>query len=123
MKYSQLFGKTSKIAPKDEVAVNAQLLIRAGFIHKEMAGVYTFLPLGLRVLKKIEQIIREEMDKIGQEMLMPGLAPKKTWEDTGRIETVDVLFKASGANDASRKKNSAEYIYLTRLIYPKLLGE
>ena len=62
------------------MAVNAQLLIRAGFVHKEMAGVYSFLPLGLRVLRKIEQIVREEMDKIGQEMLMPGLAPKKTWE-------------------------------------------
>src|SRR3989344_304150 len=110
MKYSQLFGKTNKIMPKNEMAVNAQLLIRAGFVHKEMAGVYSFLPLGLRVLKKIEQIIREEMDKIGQEMLMPGLAQKKTWEDTGRIKTVDVLFKAVGANEASRKKNDAEYI-------------
>lgn len=110
MKYSQLFGKTNKILPKNELATNAQLLIRAGYVHKEMAGVYTFLPLGLRVLRKVEQIIREEMNKIGQEMLMPGLAPKKTWEDTGRIETVDVLFKASGANDASRKKNSKEYI-------------
>ncbi|MBI4129814.1 hypothetical protein HY468_00705, partial [Candidatus Roizmanbacteria bacterium] len=110
MKYSQLFGKTLNEAPKNEVATNAQLLIRGGFIHKEMAGVYTFLPLGLRVLRKIEQIVREEMDKIGNEMLMPGLAPKKTWEDTGRLETIDVLLKTVGANEASRKKNDAEYI-------------
>ena len=65
MKQSHLFTKTRKEAPSDEVSKNAQLLIRAGFIHKEMAGVYSYLPLGLRVLKKIEQIIREEMNSIG----------------------------------------------------------
>ena len=59
MRQSRLFTKTRREAPKDEVAKNAQLLIRAGYIHKEMAGVYSYLPLGLRVLKKIEQVIRE----------------------------------------------------------------
>jgi prolyl-tRNA synthetase len=64
MKQSQLFTKTRKESPKDEVAKNAQLLIRGGFIHKEMAGVYAYLPLGLRVLEKIKQIVREEMNAI-----------------------------------------------------------
>src|SRR3989338_3343513 len=71
MKQSHLFTKTRKEAPKDEVSKNAQLLIRAGYIHKEMAGIYSYLPLGLRVLKKIEHIIREEMNALsGQEVLL-----------------------------------------------------
>ncbi len=83
MRQSKLFTKTLKEAPKDEKSINAQLLLRAGFIHKEMAGVYTFLPLGLRVLKNIENIIRTEMNKIGgQEILMPVLQPKFLWEKT-----------------------------------------
>jgi prolyl-tRNA synthetase len=65
MRQSKLFTKTSKTSPTDEVSKNAQLLIRAGFIHKEMAGVYSFLPLGLRVLEKIEKIIQDEMTKVG----------------------------------------------------------
>ena len=74
MRQSQLFTKTRKSAPKDEVAKNAQLLIRAGFIHKEMAGVYDFLPLGLRTLNKIIGIIREEMNAIGgQELALSAL--------------------------------------------------
>src|SRR3989339_2234050 len=85
MKQSQLFVKTQKNAPKDEVSLNAQLLIRAGFVDKLMAGVYSFLPLGLRVLKKIENIIREEMNAIsGQEVLMPTLHPKEAWQVTDR---------------------------------------
>jgi len=98
MLQSQLFTKTKKEAPKDEEAVNAQLLIRAGFIDKVMAGVYTFLPLGFRVLKKIENIIREEMVKIGgQEILMPTLQPKVNWEKTGRWQNYDSLFKLISA--------------------------
>lgn len=90
MKQSQLFTKTQKNAPKDEVSLNAQLLIRAGFVDKLMAGVYTLLPLGLRVYKKIEQIIREEIDAIGgQEIFMPSLNPKENWEKTGRWELLD----------------------------------
>jgi prolyl-tRNA synthetase len=81
MKQSQLFIKTIKELPRDEVSVNAQLLIRAGYIDKLMAGVYTFLPLGLRVIKKIENIIREEMNVIdGQEIFMPALQPKENWQ-------------------------------------------
>lgn len=91
---SNLFPQTQKMAPKDEVSANAQLLIRAGFVDKLMAGVYTFLPLGFRVLKKIEDILRKEMEKAGgQEVLMPSLQPKENWEKTGRWETMDDLYK------------------------------
>jgi len=85
MRLSQLFTKTLRELPKDEKSINAQLLIRGGFIRKLMAGVYTFLPLGWQVHKKIEEIIREEMNKIGgQEIFMPTLNPRKAWEITNR---------------------------------------
>jgi len=85
MKLSQLFTKTLRELPKDEKSINAQLLIRGGFIRKLMAGVYTFLPLGWQVHKKIEEIVREEMNKIGgQEIFMPTLNPRKAWEITNR---------------------------------------
>jgi len=85
MRQTQLFTKTLRNAPKEEVSVNAQLLIRAGFIDKLMTGVYSYLPLGLRVLKKIENIIREEMNKIGgQELFLPALHPKEIWQKTNR---------------------------------------
>jgi prolyl-tRNA synthetase len=94
MRQSELFTKTKREAPKDEEAMNARLLIRAGFIDKLMAGVYTFLPLGWRVFKKIENIIRKEMETLGgQEILMPSLQPKTNWEQTGRWEAYDSLFK------------------------------
>jgi len=96
MRQSQLFTKTRKSAPKDEVAKNAQLLIRGGFIHKEMAGAYSLLPLGLRVLNRINKVIREEMDAIGgQELLMTTLQSKELWEQTGRWndDVVDNWFK------------------------------
>ena len=101
MKQSQLFTKTRKEAPKDEVSVNAQLLIRAGFVNKEMAGAYSYLPLGLRVLNKISNIIREEMNAIGgQEIYMTVLQEKETWEKTGRWDdkVVDNWFKTSLKN-------------------------
>ena len=93
MRQSKLFGKTIRDVPKDELSKNAQLLIRGGFVDKTMAGVYTYLPLGLRVLRKIENIIREEMNAIGgQEILMPALQNKKSWETTGRWD-IDVMMK------------------------------
>ena len=110
MRQSQLYTKTRKEAPKDEVSKNAILLTRAGYIHKEMAGVYTFLPLGNRVLAKIENIIRRHMDEIGNEILMPSLTPKESWEKTGRLETVDVLMKTMPANKGSEDKCSNSYI-------------
>tara|TARA_B100000745_G_scaffold58094_1_gene34424 strand:- start:15839 stop:17113 length:1275 start_codon:yes stop_codon:yes gene_type:complete len=96
LRQSQLFTKTRKEAPSDEVSKNAQLLIRAGFIHKEMAGVYTLLPLGLRTFNNIVQIIREEMDAIGgQEITMTALQDPKVWKASGRWDdaAVDVWFK------------------------------
>ena len=96
MKQSHLFTKTKKEAPKDEVSRNAQLLIRAGYVYKVMAGVYAYTPLGLRVLEKIKAVVREEMNAIGgQELIMTNLQRKDTWESTGRWsdEAVDVWFK------------------------------
>jgi prolyl-tRNA synthetase len=97
MRQSALFTKTRREAPKDEVSKNAQLLIRAGFISKEMAGAYSYLPLGIRVLENIKRIVREEMDAIGgQEMIMTTLQRKELWEVTDRWddEKVDVWFKS-----------------------------
>lgn len=111
MRLSKLFTKTLKQAPSDQESLNGKLLTRAGFIYQEISGVYTFLPLGLRVLRKIEQIVREEMDAIGgQELLMTTLAPKEFWEKTGRLETVDVLMKAVAANKKAAARHEAEYI-------------
>lgn len=94
MRQSKLFTKTRKEAPTDEVSKNAQLLIRGGFVHKEMAGVYSYLPMGVRVLNKIENIIREEMNAIGgQEIKMATLHPSENWKKTGGWDGVDVLFK------------------------------
>ena len=96
MRQTQLFTKTQKEAPSDEVAKNAQLLIRAGYIYKNMAGAYTFLPLGLQTIDRINQIIREEMNSIGgQEMHMPSLQESSLWEKSDRWddEKVDVWFK------------------------------
>lgn len=92
MRQSKLFLKTQKEFPKDEVALNAKLLIRGNFVHKLMAGVYSFLPLGLRVRDKIIQIVREEMNALGaNEILMPALQPKTAWEETGRWETLSEI--------------------------------
>lgn len=97
MRQSSLFTKTRKDAPKDEVSKNAELLIRAGYIHKEMAGVYSYLPLGLRVQENIKRIVRDEMNAIrGQELIMTALQRKELWESTGRWDdsVVDVWFKS-----------------------------
>ena len=94
MRQSALFTKTRREAPKDEEAVNARLLIRAGYVDKVLAGVYSFLPLGFRVFQKIEAIIRESMEEIGGvELLLPALQPKANWELTDRFKTYDALFK------------------------------
>jgi prolyl-tRNA synthetase len=99
MKQSQLFTRTIKELPKDETSFNAQTLIRAGFIDKVAAGVYSFLPLGLRVLNNIRGIISEEMEMVGgQEISMTAFASKEMWSATGRFDTMDVLFKLSGSD-------------------------
>lgn len=103
MRQSQLFTKTRREAPADETAKNAQLLIRAGYINKEMAGVYSLLPLGLRVVNKIKKIVGEEMEMLGSnELLMSTLQNKEAWEKTNRWSDVevDVWFKSKLKNDS-----------------------
>src|SRR4051812_20603445 len=97
MRQSKLFTKTRREAPKDEVSRNAQLLIRAGFIHKEMAGVYDLLPLGLKVFEHVVGIIREEMNKIGGiELHLSSLQDPAPWKKTDRWDEkkVDSWFKS-----------------------------
>jgi prolyl-tRNA synthetase len=94
MRQSQLLTKTRKEISQQEHSINAQLLERAGYISKLMAGVFSYLPLGYRVLTNIEAIVRQEMDALGaEELLMPALQPKEPWDTTGRWNTVDVLYK------------------------------
>jgi prolyl-tRNA synthetase len=96
MRLSQNFTRTLKNAPADEVARNAQLLIRAGFVYKVMAGVYAYTPLGLKVVENIKQIVREEMNAVGgQELIMTNLQAKEPWEETTRWDdkVVDIWFK------------------------------
>lgn len=94
MRYSKLFGKTRREAPRDEVSTNAKLLLRGGFIEKLGAGIYSFLPLGWRVHQKVAQVIREEMDAIGgQELNLAALHPKSVWEKTGRWASFESLYK------------------------------
>lgn len=101
MRFSKTFIKTLRAAPKDETAKNGALLVRAGYIHKEMAGVYDYLPLGLRVIENIKGIIREELNKIGcEEILMTALQNPEPWEKTGRFsdQEVDIWFKTELAS-------------------------
>ncbi len=101
MRFSKTFVKTLRTAPKDETAKNGILLTRAGYIHKEMAGVYDYLPLGLRVLENIKGIIREELNSIGcEEVLMSALQNPEPWEKTGRFsdQEVDIWFKTALAS-------------------------
>ncbi|TSC53881.1 MAG: prolyl-tRNA synthetase, partial [Microgenomates group bacterium LiPW_16] len=91
MRYSQLFGKTLKSAPKEAEAVSHKLLVKGGFIDRQLsAGIYSYLPLGWRVHRKIENIIREEMNAIGgQEVFLPTLQPRELWQKTDRWEKMD----------------------------------
>ena len=101
MRLSKTFIKTLREAPKDETARNGQLLVRAGFINKEMAGVYDYLPLGLRVIENIKNIVREELNNIGcEEILLTALQNPEPWEKTGRFsdQEVDVWFKTELAS-------------------------
>lgn len=103
MRQSTLFTKTRREAPSDEVSKNAQLLIRAGFVHKEMAGVYDYLPLGYKTLQNIIEIIREEMDAIdAQELFLAALQDPEVWKKTGRFDddVVDVWFKTALKNES-----------------------
>jgi len=100
MKYSHLFAKTKKSIPSDATAVNHQLLLKAGFIDQLAAGIFTWMPLGLRVLRNVESIVREELNAIGaQEVMMPALIPKGNWEEGGRWNGIDILFKMKSQTD------------------------
>lgn len=115
MRYSQLFGKTTKSVPSDADSVNAKLLTQGGFIQKEISGVYNYLPLGLRVLTKIQNIVREEMDKIGgQEILMPALTSEESWITTGRNH-MDVLFRLKGQGNTNLVLNPTHEEVVTPL--------
>ena len=119
MRQSKLFTRARKEAPADEVAKNAQLLARAGYVHKELAGVYSYLPLGLRTLNKIVAIIREEMDAVGgQEMVMSALQDKALWERTDRWdgEKVDNWFKVSLASGGESGLGITHEEPLTRIM-------
>src|SRR3989344_6010568 len=98
MKQSQFFIKTLKETPKDEKSAGAGLLLRAGFIDKNSSGVYTFLPAGLRVLERINKVIREEMNALGaSELLMPAFISKKYWQSTDRWD-VGVMYKVKDSS-------------------------
>lgn len=99
MKQSKLLTKTRKDISQQDPSINAQLLEKAGYVSKLMAGVYSYLPLGLRVLTNIENIVREEMNALGaQEVLLPGLQPRDIWDITGRWDKIDVLYKLKSSN-------------------------
>lgn len=117
MKYSQLFGKTRLTPPKEADTVNHKLLTQAGFVNQLMAGVYSYLPLGLRVLNKIETIVREEMNAIGSnEILMPVLHPKENWEITGGWNSIDVLFKIQSRTKREYALGQSEEEVVTPLV-------
>jgi prolyl-tRNA synthetase len=116
MRYSQLFGKTTKSTPADAESVNAKLLTQGGFINKQMAGVYNYLPLGLRVLNKIQNIIRDEMNKLGgQEILMPALTQEESYITTGRT-TMDILFRTEITGGAKAMLNPTHEEVVTPLV-------
>lgn len=117
MKFSNLFTRPSKTAPKDTESINAQLLTRAGYVDQLMAGVYSYLPLGLRVLRRIENVVRESMNELGsQEVLMPVLHPKSIWVTTGGWDNVDVLFKIKSRTGHDYALGQSEEEVVTPLV-------
>lgn len=116
MRQSKLFSKTLKIAPKDAVSASHKYLIQAGFVDMLQAGAYTYLPLAWRVIGKINQIVREEMNAEGaQELLMPALQPKNIWEETGRwsgsLSEVMYQFKDAGGKELGLAATHEEVVY------------
>ena len=115
MRYSQLFGKTTKSVPADADSINAKLLTQGGFIQKEISGVYNYLPLGFRVLTKIQNIVREEMNNIGgQEILMPAMTSEDAWITTDR-NNMEVLFHLKGQGDTDLVLNPTHEEVVTPL--------
>ncbi len=121
MKYSKLFTKTLRQPPKEADTINHKLLTQAGFVDQLMAGVYSYWPLGLRVLRKIEQIVREEMDAIGgQEVLMPILHPSEIWKTTGGWNKIDVLFKVKSRTEKDYALGQSEEEVVTPLVMSRV---
>src|SRR3989339_149541 len=123
MRYSKLFTRTSKTAPADAETINARLLTQAGFVDQLMAGVYSYLPMGLRVLRKIEGIVREEMDALGaEEVLMPTLHPKANWMKTGGWDNIDVLFKIQRRTGNEYALGQSEEEIVTPLVMSRTIS-
>lgn len=123
MRISQIFAKPVRQAPKEADTINHRLLTQAGFVDQLMAGVYSYLPLGLRVLRKIENIVREEMNGIGaQEVLMPMLHPKEIWERTGAWDGVDVLFKIKSRTEKDYALGQSEEEVVTPLVMSRAVS-
>jgi len=117
MKLSHIFAQPTKDAPQEGESLNHQLLTKAGFVSQLMAGVYSYLPLGLAVLRNIEGIVREEMNAIdGQEILMPALHPKANWETTGGWSSIDVLFKIKSRTEREYALGQSEEEVVTPLV-------
>jgi len=123
MRYSTLFAKTAKQVPKDSDTANHKLLVQAGYVDQLMAGVYTYLPLGLKVLRNIENIVREEMNEVGgQEVLMPILHPSEIWKATGAWENVDVLFKINSRTQREYALGQSEEEVVTPLVMSRAVS-
>ena len=121
MKYSTQFSKTFKNPPKEADTVNHKLLTQAGFVDQLMAGVYSYLPLGLKTLRKIENIVREEMNAIGgEEVLMAMLHPKDIWETTGGWDKVDVLFKINSRTEREYALGQSEEEVVTPMVMSRV---
>jgi prolyl-tRNA synthetase len=121
VRYGALFGKTTRNVQKDEVTANAELLTRAGFVEKLMAGSYTYLPLGLRVLNNISAIVREEMESIGgNELLMPMMHPREHWVRTGGWDSIDVLFRLESRTGRSYALGQSEEEIVTPLVMSRV---
>lgn len=117
MKLSQTFSKPTKSEQSGADSLNHRLLTKAGFVDQLAAGIYSYLPLGLRVLRKIENIVREEMNAIGgQEVLMPILHPKANWQTTGGWDNIDVLFKLKSRTDHEYALGQSEEEIVTPLV-------
>jgi len=121
MKYSQLFVSTLREAPKEAETINHKLLVRAGYVDQLMAGVFSYLPLGLRVLRNIEQVVREEMDNVGgAEILMPILHPSDVWKTTGGWDSIDVLFKIKSRTEKDYALGQSEEEVVTPLVMSRV---
>jgi len=121
MKYSQLFVSTLREAPKEAETINHKLLVRAGYVDQLMAGVFSYLPLGLKVLRNIEQIVREEMDAVGgSEILMPILHPSDNWKTTGGWDSIDVLFKIKSRTEKDYALGQSEEEVVTPLVMSRV---